>query len=457
MDNTANLGLPFIVSGQAQKHVTHNDALKTLDAVVQLVLVNVQVDTPTQTPTEGDAFGVGDMPTAQWAGKAGQIAVWQDGAWRFITPSDGWCAVCLADDSLRVFKNGSWQDVVSQSVEALEILGINATGDVTNRFALASDASLFSHLTGDHRLKINKADSIDTASLHFQTDFNSHAEIGLTGNNNLSVRVSSDGTNWRDAMSVDADTGRVGIGVSEPAYNLEIDGAVGLTGAPLFVMANTGVSGTGQRFALRMYSRDSDTDLDNLVTLDMSVANTASGDETAEFRIWTTSQGNALMCARFQAGLRIGAPAGGDRGAGTINAQAIYDDNALLSCYVFDQALDGEIDDSKWDARTPDVMRPIKLMPSEGEEPGFITEKGRHAPMRQFKSRIRSAYDPLTLDGYARHWREKRHLTSMPNETHYDPEAGLSAGEWIQRLIETVEIQAVLIETLNQRTKYMSP
>ena len=72
--------------------------------------------------------------------------------------------------------------------------------------------------------------------------------------------------------------------------------------------------------------------------------------------------------------------------------------------------------------------------------------------MRKFEQRIGGAHDPLTLDGYARHWKEKRHLTSMPNEASFDPERGMSAGEWIQRLVETVEIQAVLIEALNQRT-----
>ena len=80
-------------------------------------------------------------------------------------------------------------------------------------------------------------------------------------------------------------------------------------------------------------------------------------------------------------------------------------------------------------------------------------ERQAHAPMRKFAARIGAAHDPLTLDGYAAHWKEKRHLTSMPNEAHFDAERGMAAGEWIQRLVETVEIQAVLIEQLNGRIK----
>jgi hypothetical protein len=41
----------------------------------------------------------------------------------------------------------------------------------------------------------------------------------------------------------------------------------------------------------------------------------------------------------------------------------------------------------------------------------------------------------------------------MPNEATFDPEDGLAMGAWTQRLIETVEIQAVLIEQLNGRLK----
>jgi hypothetical protein len=74
--------------------------------------------------------------------------------------------------------------------------------------------------------------------------------------------------------------------------------------------------------------------------------------------------------------------------------------------------------------------------------------------MRKFKARIGTAYDPLDIDKYAAHWKAKRHLTSMPNEQKYDSVDGtLTTGEWIQRLLETVEIQAIHIEGLNQRLK----
>lgn len=132
-------------------------------------------------------------------------------------------------------------------------------------------------------------------------------------------------------------------------------------------------------------------------------------------------------------GVVVGSPTGGDKGTGTINAQAVYDDNTLLTCYVFDQFVDGHIDEAKWDAKT---------------KAGSF-----HRPMRQFKARINTEYDPLDIDKYVQHFKDKKHLTSMPNEDRFNPKTGMPTGEWIQRLIETVEIQAIHISKLNDRLK----
>ena len=39
-DNTTHLLLPYILASQAQKHVTHNEALRLLDAMVQLSVLD---------------------------------------------------------------------------------------------------------------------------------------------------------------------------------------------------------------------------------------------------------------------------------------------------------------------------------------------------------------------------------------------------------------------------------
>lgn len=45
--------------------------------------------------------------------------------------------------------------------------------------------------------------------------------------------------------------------------------------------------------------------------------------------------------SRFDGGVMVGAPTGGFKGAGTINAVAVYDDNVLLTDWLFDLAYDG--------------------------------------------------------------------------------------------------------------------
>jgi len=40
-ETTAHLALPFIMAAQAQKHVTHNEALRILDGIVQLSVKDV--------------------------------------------------------------------------------------------------------------------------------------------------------------------------------------------------------------------------------------------------------------------------------------------------------------------------------------------------------------------------------------------------------------------------------
>ena len=56
MDHTARLTLPFIMPSQAQKHITHNEAIQALDALVQPVVESRVVATPPATPLEGEAW-----------------------------------------------------------------------------------------------------------------------------------------------------------------------------------------------------------------------------------------------------------------------------------------------------------------------------------------------------------------------------------------------------------------
>ncbi len=108
MDATSNLSLPFIVAAQAQKHVTHNEALRALDAVVQLTVLDRDLAAPPGAPAEGTRYIVGPSPTGAWAGHPGSIAAFQDAAWAFYAPQEGWRAWVADEGRLYAWTGSAW-------------------------------------------------------------------------------------------------------------------------------------------------------------------------------------------------------------------------------------------------------------------------------------------------------------------------------------------------------------
>jgi hypothetical protein len=202
---TDNLQLPYILPSQAQKHVTHNEAIRMLDATVQLCLADI-LDAPPGAPENGACYGIGEAPTGDWAGFAGRLAAWQDASWHILLPRQGWLGWCAADGRLHVHDGANWQ--AYGTTGSLPMLGVATDPDDTNRLAVAAEASLFSHAGADHRLKVNKAAAGDTASLLFQSGWSGRAEMGLAGNDRFSLKVSADGTTWTTAIETTSD-GRV--------------------------------------------------------------------------------------------------------------------------------------------------------------------------------------------------------------------------------------------------------
>ena len=68
MDETANLSLAYIAPQQAQKFITHNEALRDLDTLVQLSVLDRDLATPPGSPSAGDRYLVATSPTGAWSG-----------------------------------------------------------------------------------------------------------------------------------------------------------------------------------------------------------------------------------------------------------------------------------------------------------------------------------------------------------------------------------------------------
>ena len=211
--NSLILELPYIQPAQAQKHVTHNEGMRLLDAIVQLSVISATLTTPPATPDEGDRYVVPTGATGDWADHTGTIAIQDTGVWTYLTPQAGWQAFVRDVAAVMFFDGTVWANVAValETLQNMQLVGVNTTADATNRLAVTSPATLLNHEGTDHRLKINKAGATDTASLLFQSGFTGHAEMGLAGSNGFGVRVSDDGSSWVTAFEADPTTGQMSL------------------------------------------------------------------------------------------------------------------------------------------------------------------------------------------------------------------------------------------------------
>lgn len=201
------MNLPYIEPSQAQKHVTHNEALRILDAVTQLSVLSADLATPPATPAEGDRYIVASSATAGWAGQDGHIAVWTDNTWQFFAPQTGWRADVTPTGATLRFDGSTWGAATDVSV--VPEIGVNTSADATNKLAVASDATLFTHNGAGHQIKVNKDSAGDTASLLFQTSWSGRAEMGTAGSDDFAIKVSPDGGTFYTALQIDAASGKV--------------------------------------------------------------------------------------------------------------------------------------------------------------------------------------------------------------------------------------------------------
>ncbi len=176
---------------------------------------------PPPEPEAGVCFIPAPGATGGWAGHADDIAYFTGLSWLFAPPRDGWLGLEQDSKQMYAYEEGGWSLMIG-TTQNLPGVGIGTTFNDGNRLPVSAGTTLLSHAGTDHRLSLNKASSVDTASLVFQSGRSGCAEIGLVGDETLSVRVSEDGNNWTTAVSIDDATGFVGVGSAAPIYPLTV-------------------------------------------------------------------------------------------------------------------------------------------------------------------------------------------------------------------------------------------
>ncbi|WP_029354098.1 DUF2793 domain-containing protein [Bosea sp. 117] len=111
-DTTPNLALPLLAAAQAQKHVTHNEALVRLDAVVQLAVIDRRA-APPSSPAEGDRHLVDAGASGAFTGHEDEIALRDGEGWSFLAPRAGWRLYIAAERASLIHDGDAWTDALA--------------------------------------------------------------------------------------------------------------------------------------------------------------------------------------------------------------------------------------------------------------------------------------------------------------------------------------------------------
>jgi hypothetical protein len=217
-DLSARLALPYLAAGQMQKHVTLNEALTRLDVLVQTAVASRTVASQPGAPEEGEMFILPTGATGSVWGEAagGALMRFEMEGWREVAVPPGVIAFVIDAGEFLVRTADGWSPVGERLriAQNLERLGVGTSADSDNPFAARVNKALWTALEagaggdGDLRFTFNKEGAGDVLSLLFQSGWSGRAELGLIGDDDLGLKVSADGSTWRDVLRVDRTSGR---------------------------------------------------------------------------------------------------------------------------------------------------------------------------------------------------------------------------------------------------------
>lgn len=207
MSNSNNLQIVHVEQNQSQKEVTVNQALNRIDAILNVGAIDRAVNNPPSSPMLGDLYIIGNSPTGDWSGQGDNIAFY-DTSWQFISPKAG-MTIWVIDKALHYTFDGSGWIVGSNNL-------------------IQSNFIAFDSQDSDLQLRLNKVTAGNVNSLLYQTNFVTTAEVGTISDNNYQIKVTNDGSNYNNAVNIDASNGISNIkGYNlDVAYNLTANGTV---------------------------------------------------------------------------------------------------------------------------------------------------------------------------------------------------------------------------------------
>ena len=241
-DTSTHLGLPYLLAAQAQKHVTHNEALRLLDAMVQLSVLDRTRTTPPTSPADGDRHLVASGATGVWAGWDLNVAFWVDGVWMRLVPRPGWLVWIAADQGFVVWNGSAW-DPVGEPVDVSDAI-FSLVNDVDpTKKALFSLSGITTGTTRTYSLPNTSSElAILAGTQTFTGNKTFSGTLTASGTVTVSAASASIGTATTTA-TYGMGTGATTTGVTK-TVNLGTGGASGSTTVVNIGSATAGAGGT---------------------------------------------------------------------------------------------------------------------------------------------------------------------------------------------------------------------
>ncbi|QRZ15597.1 DUF2793 domain-containing protein [Paracoccus methylovorus] len=241
-DITTHLLLPYILASQAQKHITHNEALRLLDAMVQLSVLDRTRSTPPVSPTDGDRHIVASGAAGLWAGWDLNVAFWVDGVWMRLVPRPGWLA-WIADEAVFAVWNGATWDPVGEPVDVSDaVFSLVNDADPTKK-ALFSLSGISTGTTRTFTLPNTSSElAILAGTQTFSGNKTFSGTLTASGTVTVSAAAATIGTATTTA-TYGMGTGATSTGVTK-TVNLGTGGAAGSTTVVNIGSATAGAGGT---------------------------------------------------------------------------------------------------------------------------------------------------------------------------------------------------------------------
>ena len=207
-DATPRLSLPIVAAGQAQRHITVNEALGKLDGLVQLSVQSRTVAAQPASPIDGLIHILPSGATgSSWLDMAaGLLARHADGVWEALTPKAGWLA-WIIDEGLALIHDGANWTPLSSTFKALT--AARSPFLAATRFEIVEQEVTLSGAS--------VATTVPIPARAIVLGVSTRTSVAITGATSYSCGVSGDAGKFGSALGVAKNASNVGV-VGPTAY-----------------------------------------------------------------------------------------------------------------------------------------------------------------------------------------------------------------------------------------------